>query len=313
MKKIILELVITAGVVIMLMVCGAAVKNNVYAADVYRVTASRVEDTVVCYGKIQYKEACEVTPPSVGRINDIAVVKGDIVDKNDILFTMSADIPEEYSQLEGMLSDIVKKSELSITAPVSGKILDIGVKQGDEVVNTQTAVTIVNSKDLCVSIPVSESKIPVISDGQKVKITGSALGDKEYDGVVSEIDNVAKQVITTSGKETAVNVTVDINNPDDSIRQGYTAKCTIITKVKNNDYIIPYEAVEMESGSKGAVYTYNKGKAVRKTVRTGNEYENGIEILSGIKENDLIINFPDKMENKESAVKINKLLENNNA
>ena len=54
MKKIILELVITAGVVIMLMVCGAAVKNNVYAADVYRVTASRVEDTVVCYGKIQY-------------------------------------------------------------------------------------------------------------------------------------------------------------------------------------------------------------------------------------------------------------------
>lgn len=313
MKKIILELVITAGVVITLIVCGAAVKNSVYAVDVYRVTSSRVEDTVVCYGKIQYKEACEVTPPSVGRINDISVVKGDIVDKGDILFTMSANIPEEYSELEGMLSDVVKKSELNITAPVSGKILDIGIKQGDEVVSTQTAVTIVNSRDLCVSIPVSESKIPVISDGQKVKITGSALGDNEYEGVVSEIDNVAKQVITTTGKETAVNVTVDIKNPDDSIKQGYTAKCIITTRVKDNDYIVPYEAVEMESDDSGAVYTYNDGRAVRKSVKMGNEYENGIEILSGIKENDLIINYPDKLENKDSAVKINKFLENNNA
>ena len=149
MKKIILELVITAGVVITLIICGAAVKNSVYAADVYRVTASRVEDTVVCYGKIQYKETCEVTPPSVGRIKDIKFIKGDIVEKDDVLFTMYADIPEEYSQLDGILADVVNKSELKITAPVSGKILDIGIKQGDDVINTQTAVTIVNSKDLC--------------------------------------------------------------------------------------------------------------------------------------------------------------------
>lgn len=308
MKKIILELVLTFGIIVAVLFSGTLVKSSVYAVDVYKVTASKVEDTVVCSGKIQYKETCEVTPTTAGLIKEVKVSKGDYVEKDDVLFSMITDLSGNISNISGSLSDVVDKKSINVVAPVSGIVLDVSVKDEDVVTNTATAVTIVNSDDLCVSVPVSESKISEVKEGQKVTITGSAFEDSKYTGVVSEVDNVAKQVVTTTGKETAVDVVVDINNPDDKIRQGYTAKCTIVTNTKNNGFVIPYDAIEMSSETNGKVYVYENGKAVEKSIKIGNEYENGVEILSGVKAGDLIINSPDKISNKNS-IKINKLVE----
>lgn len=308
MKKIILELVLTFGIIVAVLFSGTLVKSSVYAVDVYKVTASKVEDTVVCSGKIQYKETCEVTPTTAGLIKEVKVSKGDYVEKDDVLFSMITDLSGNISNISGSLSDVVDKKLINVVAPVSGIVLDVSVKDEDVVTNTATAVTIVNSDDLCVSVPVSESKISEVKEGQKVTITGSAFEDSKYTGVVSEVDNVAKQVVTTTGKETAVDVVVDIDNPDDKIRQGYTAKCTIVTNTKNNGFVIPYDAIEMSSETNGKVYVYENGKAVEKSIKIGNEYENGVEILSGVKAGDLIINSPDKISNKNS-IKINKLVE----
>ena len=309
MKKIILELVLTFGIIVAVLFSGTIVKNSVYAVDVYKVTASTVEDTVICSGKIQYKETCEVTPTTAGLIKEVKVGKGDYVEKDDVLFSMVTDLSGNVSNVSGSLSDIVDKKTINVLAPTSGIVLAVSVKDEDAVTNTATAVTIVNSDDLCVSVPVSESKISQVKEGQKVTITGSAFDNSKYTGVVSEVDNVAKQVVTTTGKETAVDVIVDIDNPDDQIKQGYTAKCAIVTNVKDNGYIIPYDAIEMSSETNGTVYMYESGKAIEKSVKIGNEYENGVEILSGVKTDDLIINSPDKIGNMNS-IKINKLVEN---
>lgn len=312
MKKIIIELVATLGIVVSFFFFGGIIKNSVYAVDVYRVTSTRVEDTVICSGKIAYKKACEVTPTANGIVSEVMVEKGESVQKGDVLFSMITDLSSDNitSIDSASLADIVDDKSMNVTAPVSGIVLSVDIKKEDAVTNTVTAVTIVNSDNLCVNIPVSESKITNIKTGQPVKITGSAFGKSSYSGVVDSIDNVAKQVVTTTGKETAVDVTVNINNPDEKIKQGYTAKCTITTDVKDNGYIIPYEAIEMNSENKGVIYTFNEGKAIKKTVSIGNEYENGVEILSGIKSNDLIINAPEKVNNINS-IKINKLLEIN--
>lgn len=310
MKKIFLELCFTVVAVGALFVVGAVIKNGVYAAEVYRVSPETVKDTVVCSGKIQYKETKEIIPPSNGIVKEVYVSKGDIVSKDDVLFTMVTDI-SAIGNTSGALSEVLDKNTIKVTAPVSGTIFNIDVSPKSAVTNTATAATIVNSDDLCVNLPVSESKISDIAIGQNVEISGSAFKNKKYTGTVSDIDNSAQQVVTATGKETAVNVTIDIKNPDDNIKQGYTAKCAIVTDIKNNDFILPYEAVEMNSTTNGVVYKYTEGKAVKTSVKVGNEYENGIEVLSGIKENDLIINTPDKITNTEN-IKINKLMENSN-
>lgn len=309
MKKIFLELCFTVVAVAGLFVGGAVIKNSVYAAEVYRVSSETVKDTVVCSGKIQYKETKEIVPPSNGIVKEVYVSKGDIVTKNDVLFTMVTDI-SSIGNTGGALSEVLDKNTIKVTAPASGTIFNVDVSPKSAVTNTTVVATIVNSDDLCVNLPVSESKISDIEIGQNVEISGSAFKNKKYVGTVSDIDNSAQQVVTATGKETAVNVTIDIKNPDDNIKQGYTAKCAITTNIKNNEFILPYEAVEMNSTTSGVVYKYTEGKAVETSVKVGNEYENGIEILSGIKENDLIINTPDKITNTEN-IKINKLMENN--
>lgn len=309
MKKIILELVITASLVITVLFSGMVVKNSVYAVDVYKVTPTKVEDTVVCSGKVQYKETCEVNPTTAGVIKNIKVKKGEYVKKDQVLFSMITDLSSGSVNLSGALSEVVDKKTINVVAPVSGTILDVAVKVDDTVANNVNAVTIVNSEDLCVSVPVSESKIANVEVGQEVEITGTAFNGNKYSGVVSEVDNVAKQVVTTTGKETAVNVTVSIDNPDEKIKQGYTAKCTIVTNVKDNDIVIPYDAIEMTDEKEGVVYMYSDGKAVKKTVQIGSEYENGVEVLSGLKNSDLIINSPSQISDKNN-IKINKLLEN---
>lgn len=314
MKKIILELVVTTALIVTVLFSGTVVKNSVYAVDVYRVTPTRVEDKVVCSGKVQYKETCEVNPTTAGIIKDVKVKKGEYVTKGQVLFSMITDLSSLSSSavdLGGALSEVVDKKTINVLAPVSGTVFDVAVKADDTVVNTLNAVIIVNSKDLCVSVPISESKIANIKEGQQVEISGTAFGSNKYSGVVAEVDNIAKQVVTTTGKETAVNVIISIDNPDEKIKQGYTAKCTIVTNVKDNDIIVPYNAVEMTSEKEGVVYTYSDGKAIKKTVQIGNEYEKGIEVLSGLKNSDLIINSPDKIGNKDS-IKINKLMENKN-
>lgn len=309
MKKIILELVITVGLVIAVLFSGMVVKNSVYAVDVYKVTPMKVEDTVVCSGKVQYKETCEVNPTTAGVIKNVKVKKGEYVKKDQILFSMITDLSSDSVNLSGALSEVVDKKTINVVAPISGTILDVAVKADDTVANTLNAVTIVNSEDLCVSVPVSESKIANVKVGQEVEIIGTAFNGNKYSGVVSEVDNVAKQVVTTTGKETAVNVTVSIDNPDEKIKQGYTAKCTIVTNIKDNDIVIPYDTIEMTDEKEGVVYMYSDGKAVKKTVQIGGEYENGVEVLSGLKNSDLIINSPDQISDKNN-IKINKLLEN---
>lgn len=313
MKKIVLEIVLTFIVVFGVFFSGNLIKNSVQAVDVYKVSSSTVEDTVICSGKIEYKESCAVNPTTAGIITNIAVKKGDIVNKGDILFSMITDLnSENISQLDNnSLSDIVNNKPINVKAPVSGTILNINISVDDTVTRVMEVITIVNSNDLCVSLPVSESKISALKVGQNVSITGSAFDDAVYKGVISDIDNVAQQVVTTTGKETAVDVIIDILNPDDKIKQGYTAKCTITTNVKDNSCVIPYNTIEITDENKGKVYLYSNGRAIRKTVDIGNEYKNGVEVLSGINKNDYIITISDDIS-KASSVKINKLVENNN-
>lgn len=310
MKKIIIEIAATFGVVTFLLFSGVMIKNNVLAVNVYRVTGTQLEDTVICSGKIEYTETNDVSPAANGIVQEVFVEKGDTVEKGDRLFSMIANISAE--NVKGAdtasLANVVNNNSMNVEAPVSGTVLSVDIKSEDPIASGTTVITIVNSDNLCVNVPINENKISKIKTGQPVKITGTAFGNHSYSGKVSSIDSIAKQVVTTTGKETAVDVTVSIENPNQLIKQGYTAKCTITTNTKNNGIIIPYETVEMDSENSGTVYTFNNGKAQKKSVKIGNEYENGVEIISGLNKNDLVIEAPEKI-NDTGSVRVNKLLE----
>ena len=83
-------------------------------------------------------------------------------------------------------------------------------------------------------------------------------------------------------------VTVKLNNPDDSLRIGYTAECIVTTSVDKDQLIVPYEYIR--SDDKGDyVFTAVGKQAVKKYIKTEAEYKKGVAVTSGLKENDKII------------------------
>ena len=76
---------------------------------------------------------------------------------------------------------------------------------------------------------------------------------------------------------------------DNELRSGYTADCSIVTDRKENTLLIPYSSAAVDDEGKYFVYRSTKSGIKKQAVEAGREFSNGLEILSGISESDVIV------------------------
>lgn len=139
---------------------------------------------------------------------------------------------------------------------------------------------------------VNEKDISTVKMGQYAEITGAAFPDCIYEGEVSFISDYATTVQKGSYSQTVVEVKIDINNPDDNLKAGYTANAKIMLSEPITMTVVPYEAVNQDD--KGEyVYVLEENKAVRRYVTTGYELSDGIEVTSGLSSGDYVITVDD--------------------
>lgn len=187
-----------------------------------------------------------------------------------------------------------KKLE-DITAPTSGIVSDILISEKETAATGKSLLVISDENKLQVRLSVNESQIANLQVGQPVTITGVGFQNSEYAGTVKQIANVAKQSVSTSGQETVVEVLVNVDeriSGEEEMKAGYTAKCKITTSSDSGVLLVPYEAVLAEEDGSEYVYTLQTGKAVKRAIQTGREFENGFEVLSGLKSGEQIVVTP---------------------
>lgn len=333
MKKYIALAAATAILIVGIIFSGNTIMGSVPFVSVYKASPSTIEDTVVCTGKVEYRASRDVHAVAGGLIEKLYVKKGDKVTAGDklcdLLLTASSKgtgsatpstqdiyqavlsgnygILDNYDELLESASNAKNRTATTasqtITAPISGTVEEIAYSENENASPGDSVLTIVSDGDLQVVLPVSEVKINDIKIGQHVKITGSGFKNSTYNGKVTSIDNEAKQTTTTSGKETTVDVTVSIEDPKDDIKPGYSAKCAIVSSVKTNALILPYQAVKADNDGKEFVYLYHSGKAIKKYIKTDGEYPDGLEVVKGVRYNDYVITNPE-LVNDKSTVKL---------
>lgn len=333
MKKYIALTAATAILIAGIIFSGNTIIGSVPFVSVYKATPSKIENTVVCTGKVEYRESREVHAVAGGIVEKLYVKKGDKINAGDklcdLLLTASSNsagsdamttqeiyqavLNGNYSVLDNYdaLLESASKAQMSngstasqtLTAPISGTVEEIRYSESEYASPGDSVLSIVSDGDLQVVLPVSEVKINDIKIGQDVKITGSGFKNSTYSGKVTSIDNEAKQTATTSGKETTVNVTVSIDHPKNDIKPGYSAKCSIISSVKTDALVLPYQAVKADNNGKEFVYLYDSGKAAKKYIKTDGEYADGLEVIDGVEYNDYVITNPDIVSDR-SAVKL---------
>lgn len=135
---------------------------------------------------------------------------------------------------------------------------------------------------------VSEKDISRVKEGQTAEITGDAFPDCVYSGTVSFICEYAENIKSGGKSGAAVKIKIGINNPDEKLKAGYTAKAKLYTSEAKTIAVIPYEAVNQDSIGE-FVYVFENNSAKKRYVITGKELSSGIEISSGLYPGDKVI------------------------
>ena len=183
----------------------------------------------------------------------------------------------------GVSVSTVKKQEYSPYLLLSGSI--------SETDYVEASTGAVKRDAMLVNVLVSESKISSVKEGQMAEITGDGFENKSYIAYVSSIGKTANKVVLGTGKIVVVDVLLEIENPDDALKSGFTAKVKLFTDEAQEVTVLPYSAVLQDDDGE-YVYIYSNGKAVKASVKTGRELANGYEVLEGVKAGDVVITSP---------------------
>lgn len=157
------------------------------------------------------------------------------------------------------------------------------------------------SEDVFVRIYVSEKDISKIKEGQKAEITGDAFPGITYSGAVEEIAENAIKQNAGAVQKTVIAVTIKLADADTHIKAGYTADVKILTSNTDELDIVPYEAVNQDESGE-FVYVFNSGVAVRKDITTGRELSDGVEVVSGISEEDTLLKADDEIKEGQPII-----------
>ncbi|MCH5347914.1 MAG: HlyD family efflux transporter periplasmic adaptor subunit [Oscillospiraceae bacterium] len=146
-----------------------------------------------------------------------------------------------------------------------------------------------------VQVYVPEQDISKVALGQIAEITGDAFPGVTYLGEVSKISDIATKVQLGTVQKTAVEVTVNINEPEESLKQGYTAQVKLITSEPDIMTIVPYDAVDQDDTGE-FVYILTDGRAYKRYIETGEELSDGVELKTVLDENERIITVDELSE-----------------
>lgn len=187
-----------------------------------------------------------------------------------------------------------------IRAPFSGIVAKVNVKKGDSV-SVGTPIATLITKQKIAEISLNEVDITKVKIGQKAMLTFDAIPDLTVTGQIAEVDTVgtvSQGVVTYTAK-------VNFDTGDERVKTAMSVSATIVTEVKPNVLLVPNSAVksqgkinyvEVVDGSdydvafiKKSSGTILKNPPRRQNVEIGSSNDEFAEILSGLKEGDIIV------------------------
>jgi HlyD family secretion protein len=177
-------------------------------------------------------------------------------------------------------------NQAHLTAPIAGTVTKVQSLQGDVVNAGEEAVRIDNLTTMYLDLSVSEIDIQQIQVGQAVLVAIDAYPDQQYTGQVVEIGQVGSN---TQGV-VSFTVTVEIANPDETIKPGMTAEASIQIAEAEDVLQLPSRFIFNDMG-KTYVYRQNGEEVEQVFIQTGVSSDTAVEVISSeLKEGDQITN-----------------------
>ena len=198
-------------------------------------------------GTFAYAAEAAVTAKVAGTVSSISVSEGDQVSKGQTILQLTSDTlsdqvqSAEESLCNAQISYENQTSQLddyTITAPITGTIVDKYYNAGEISEANQVLCTIYDLSYLTMTLSVDELDISSIEVGQTVSVTADAVEDTTYEGVVTKVSVAG----TSTGSATTYPVTIRIDETD-GLLPGMSVDATITLSSAEDVLAIPAAAL----------------------------------------------------------------------
>ncbi len=302
-------------------------------------TKSNIQATVAASGTLTGSKVADLNFKSAGKLRYLGFAPGDMVKKGQLIGSLdNTDLAVALQQAENNLRDkqaivdamheslkghesdetlsqrqarttaeVAKDnafdavraaknalSNANIYSPISGIVTKQDSMQvGQNVSPSNLVAQIVDFSQFIFEVEVDESDISRITIAQKATVSLNSYQDKTFSGRVAEIAPIAQ---TSSNGATTVIIKILLDSTDIAQIAQLNGQAEIIVSEKENVLTVPQEAIVDEK----FVYVRSNGKPEKREVQTGIYSDSRIEILSGLSENEEVLQNP-------SSLTVNKL------
>ena len=176
-----------------------------------------------------------------------------------------------------------------IRAPYAGIVTQRNVVRGDFVQPASTAIvrpllTVARADMVRIFVDVPEMESPWIEAGRGGSVSVQALPDRIVEGKVARTSWVL-------GANRTLRTELDLPNPGGLLRPGMYATASIVLQERPNVFVLPIAAI-VRQGKEAFCWLAKDGKAARIAINLGLQSGNEVEVLSGLKEDDVVVQAP---------------------
>lgn len=173
--------------------------------------------------------------------------------------------------------------DYTITAPISGYITDLTLREGEYTTNATAVAEVTNFDTMQVEIRISEYDVSNVNEGDAVQIHVDSL-NKDYEGTISRISKTA----TVENEVSYLDAVVEFE-ADDDIMDGLSAEVRLIQTQELGVPALPSEAISYKEDNTAYVYIRDEnGNLTEQTVSLGETDGTWVQITEGLEAGDTV-------------------------
>ncbi len=183
----------------------------------------------------------------------------------------------------------VDTAEAGIVAVADGIVESVEIVKGSYASETQTLMTIINADKIGVEFSISKDDLTAVTEGQKARVV---IADKEYTGKVVFVSRVATMdanALGTAASGGSIKGRIELDNPDENIFVGVSAKAYIFIGEATDALAVPYSAICTDVDGDYVLVVNDNNIIERKDITLGLYSGEYYEVLEGLAEGDKVI------------------------
>jgi len=191
-----------------------------------------------------------------------------------------------------------RKIDNIIKSTVNGTVLSLEVEEGDPVVPLTSyqagtsMMSIAYMEDLLFKGNVDEIDVGKLHEGMPVDIEIGAIPNKKISGTLTKVSPKAHK--EEGSTLFLVEIEIGRDTAQVALRAGYSANASIIINHKDSVLMVPERLVKITDSLSTVEVKDSAGVVTTKTIKTGLSDGINIEVVSGLAENEQVVERPPK-------------------